>query len=231
MSSRKKVTCSLCHAVGSTKATCPLNSKAKNKNYSKHNVTKKKPTIKKFKNPYTLTRDTICGHVLSLMEKIRINDPIITGYELKSIGYNIKKPAKIQITINQVKAIYKVCGYLQLLCDIYKNLASFNPTRSDFFTNPTPKVNKSLNLLNNTYRELISYLLTFINPSGGGNPTPGEINLKKIDSLLNKANKSNISYLKQLIPKAPTKKVITKKVITKKKIGKGKRVKIAVKAD
>ena len=223
MSSRKKVTCSLCNAVGSTKATCPLNSKAKNKNYSKHNVAKKKPTIKKFKNPYIVKRDNICEHILVLIEKIRINEPIITGHELKNIGFNIKKPAKIQISITQVKAIYKVCGYLQLLCDIYKNLASFNVTRQDFFTNPNAKVNKSLKLQRNTYKELISYLITFINPSGGGNPTPGEISLNKIDGILNKAN---ISYLKHLMPKAPTKKVVTKK-----KVGKKKQIKVAVLVD
>jgi len=102
---------------------------------------------------------------------------------------------KIPFFTHEGPTINKLNGYLSLLCDSYKQLASKTVSRSDFFTRPSSKIANDLRIFKEIKKTLILYIFSFINGGGLTDSINFNVDSDYVDDFAN---------MMMLVPVAPT---------------------------
>jgi hypothetical protein len=234
--SKKKNKCTICGSVGVNRSTCPLYVKnPSEKDWKKHPKAKKKtqqkpaekpaakpprrPIPSKYTNPYTSITQLMCNTTRILLNQIKPNIKIVLrGKILKILQFRINNPKyKLEIH-NTAKNRKKLREYLQLFCDIHRQLHSLSIDRVDFFTRPSISTQKILELRDSAKALFIKFLIDSINPSGG---TPDHIDINQpVDELLEGIQLLNIlpDVTMMSLPEAPNGKIETDPLVEQQKI-------------
>ena len=120
---------------------------------------------------------------------------ILHGADLVHFHVYIKHPETFKVKLNKSPAIIKKLDeILQLILDIYISMSQKLATRVDFFTRPDPPIKRLLDMLEQTKKQLIKFIIKHRDGGGGGETVPsftapldemiGDLDLLAIDAAL-----------------------------------------------
>ena len=191
------------------------NKQAKLDSQTVKNILSMKKKIKKklnnkpklFQNPYLEKSKNTCSITKLFIKKIKDkarkgklkkdNKIIINQTLLRNLGFMVRGKISIKIPFftHEGPTINKLNGYLSLLCDSYKQLASKTVSRSDFFTRPSSKIANDLRIFKEIKKTLILYIFSFINGGGLTDSINFNVDSDYVDDFAN---------MMMLVPVAPT---------------------------
>ena len=150
----------------------------------------------RFTNSYVAKSREVSLVKRKIMESAKKTKMIILhGVDLVHFHVYIKHPETFKVKLNKSPAIIKKLDeILQLILDIYISMSQKLATRVDFFTRPDPPIKRLLDMLEQTKKQLIKFIIKHRDGGGGGETVPsftapldemiGDLDLLAVDAAL-----------------------------------------------